>query len=192
MIISLFLKGKEFHVFWGNQEYIYTEKESRNLGDNIPSFIGGILKKQPISNLKQLIYSSGPASFTSARIINSVIKGFALSFPETKFIGISNFLTYYYLTNEADSELTIAIPTMRGDYFTAHVKDSKITEMTVASFSGEPTNNKIVFEDDPRFSGVNLARDQFDLLNTNLIIDNPAFVNTDLRINYGFTPQYSC
>lgn len=194
MNISIFLKDKEFHIVCGDLEDIYIETETKNLADNIPLFISDIISKCSINNLENLIYSSGPCSFTSIRIINSIVKAFAISFPTAKFCGISHFLTYLKVLNETYSKGTIGIPTMRGDYFTSRFNNNKLEKIDIENLSKEYLlNNELIFvENSGLFSNINLAKIQLGLFNTSLFLQNSQFINTDLRINYGFTPEYSC
>ncbi len=194
MNISIFLKDKEFHIVYGNLEDIYIEKESRNLADNIPLFISNIISKYQINNLENLFYSSGPCSFTSIRIINSIVKAFSISFPTAKFWGISHFLTYLKVLIGTYSKGTIAIPTMRGDYFTSQFNNDKLGKINIENLPQKYLqNNDIIFTENPDlFLNINLAKIQLDLSNTSLFFQNSQFINTDLRINYGFTPEYSC
>lgn len=193
MNISIFLKGREFHVFCENFEKVYIETETRNLADNIPVYISEVISEVSTDNLENLIYSSGPCSFTSIRIINSIVKAFLISFPKLKFIGISHFLTYFYLAKHVYSNGLIAIPTMRGDYFTAHFGGDKLSSINIEKISenNHLCNNPVVFESSDLFLNINLANIQQLLINDNLFTANYQFINTDLRIDYGFTPEYS-
>ncbi len=186
MNVSIFLKGKEFHVVYGNLEDIYIETETRNLADNIPLFISKYL----VDNLENLIYSSGPCSFTAIRIINSIVKAFFIFFLTAKYWGISHFLTYLKVLSEIYSKGTIAIPTMRGDYFTSQFNNNKLENINIKNLQLQ--NNGLVFiENSNLFSNINLAKTQMDLLNTPFALLNSHFIDTDLKINYGFTPEYS-
>lgn len=193
MNISLFLKGKEFHITCGKIENIYVENETSNLADNVPLFISDIISKTDINNLENLVYSSGPSSFTSIRIINSIVKAFAISFPKVKFLGLSHFLTYLYVLNDAYSRGVIAIPTMRGDYFTTLFNNKKLNNINIEKipFKYSQLNDPVIFESSNILPNINMAKAQLLLLNTDFVAFNPRFINTALSINYGFTPEYS-
>lgn len=191
MNISIFLKGKEFHIVCGEIEDIYSESETRNLADNIPLFIDCVISKIQLNNLENLIYSSGPCSFTSIRIINSIVKAFAISFSKIKFLGVSHFLTYLCALNNKYQNGLIAIPTMRGDYFTTQFSDNKLNKINIKKVSTENSclNSVTIFEDSTCFSSINLAKTQLLLLNTDIVSLNPQFLNSDFHIEYGFTPE---
>lgn len=188
MILSIFLKGKEFHIFYGELEKVYTVQETHALADNIPLFISEIMSQSSLDNLEQVIYSSGPCSFTNIRIINSIVKAFRISSPNIKFLGLSHFLTYLSIAHTFSPRGLIAIPTMRVDYFTAKYEKDKLEEIVIQNIEQDYS---VIFENSKCFENINLAKQQYGLLDSRILISNPQFMNTSLDINYGFTPQYS-
>lgn len=182
-MISLFIRNKEFHVYNKNFLNIYSVPESRQLSDFIPMFLKDFLARVP--KFDEVIYSSGPGSFTTVRIMNALLKGLFISNPSLKFTGISNFLTYFKAAPLPPT--TIAIPTMRGDYFTCNFKNDKIINSQISTLS-DPT--KFCIDSSPFFDNINLASVQYSILNTELSNQNSNYITNFLQINYGFTPEY--
>jgi tRNA A37 threonylcarbamoyladenosine modification protein TsaB len=197
--LSYFLRGNEFHVATGGFSNIYRVLENRAMADNVASFINDALAKSSNEPIKTVIFQSGPASFTSRRIINSVAKGLAIFDKNIDFIGISSFLTYFSIASKVATQGIICIPTMRGDYFACEydsktIKKSKILD--VASIA--KCSISVYFEENLIFGGGNLAEIQkmaSDLMlakSDSILIDNCHVRRGILNIDYGYTPEYDC
>ena len=191
MTISLFIRNKEFQVSTEGFNDIYKVNESRELADNIPVFLKDFISKIAISNIEKVIYSAGPASFTTIRIINSVLKGLLVSYPNVKFVGVSNFLTYMAISSKISADGIIAIPTMRGDYFTCEYSNKKIlTTGLLDTQSIEKYKTSIFFDNDNIYDDINLSKLQKSILNSDFNIENSNYIKNSLEIDYGFTPEY--
>lgn len=186
MILSIFIRGKEFYVYTNTGiSQIFTVSESRYLADNVVSFLASVLKND---KLKKVIYSAGPGSFTTVRIINSILKGLYISDSSIEFIGVSNFLTYLSVVSKISNEGTIAIPTMRGDYFTCTYNEQILREQNIQNINEYSSN---IYEDNNKvFENVNLAKIQNDILNSEFSPLNKKYIYSKIEINYGFTPEY--
>ena len=186
MILSLFLRNKEFHVSCGEFEHIYKVTESREMADNVPAFLKETMDHIDFSKCSKVIFSSGPASFTTARIMNSLVKGLKISAPNLDFLGISNFLTYLYIASQHNSEGSIALPTMRGDYFYAAFSEKKLSDIEIFS----DLNQNTILDSNEIFDNINMSTIQEKLSDDNIVKMNPNYIQNSLDINYGFTPEY--
>ena len=186
MILSLFIRNKEFHVAWGDFARAYKVNEPREMADSVPMFLKEAIDFVAFEQCNTILYSSGPASFTTARIMTSLIKGIAISRPDLKFVGISNFLTYAHIASQVKDSGMLAIPTMRGDYFVTSYRDGSLTDIKV--MNELPTN--AFLDDDHVFDVKNLASMQIGAINANTAAINSKYMQTSLDINYGFTPEY--
>lgn len=191
MTISLFIKNKEFHVFGENFENVYGVNESRELADNLPVFLKDAISKDGNSDFETVIYSAGPASFTTVRIINSLLKGLLVARPALKFVGVSNFLTYMVIASKVSSRGILAIPTMRGDYFTSEYNDEKLQNPKILGLQNiEKHEGKVFFDEDTIYNDINLSKVQKSMLNSNFAVENSGCIKKSLEIDYGFTPEY--
>ena len=186
MKLSLFIRNKEFHISCGDFAHIYKVTESREMADNIPLFLKDALDSVNFEQCDEIIYSSGPASFTTARIMNSLIKGLAISRPDLKFTGISNFLTYLHIASQTLSDGILAIPTMRGDYFTVVFKNGELGDLELFN----EFDSDVILDTDKKFDNVNLAYIQMNIVNIKIVKINDKYIQSTLDINYGFTPKY--
>ena len=186
MILSLFIRNKEFHVAYGEFAHIYKVNESREMADSVPMLLKEVLDSVAFDECDDVLYSSGPASFTTARIMTSLVKGIAISQPALKFTGISNFLTYLYIALQTKSSGLLAIPTMRGDYFATAYQDDVLEDEIIMS----ELPKHAVLDNDQMFELANFASVQINIINTNIAIINKKYTQNTLDINYGFTPEY--
>lgn len=187
MILSLFIRNKEFHIYSDNFEQVCRVEETRGMADKIPICFKKFISQINFRGVDTILHSSGPASFTTARIMNSMLKGIKVTCPSMKFIGISNFITYLSILLPKSEQGAIAIPTMRGDYFVCTYLDNKLSEMKleVAPKAG------IIYSNDKIFNNINLALQQYNIYNRDILSNNSNFVTYDLSINYGITPEYT-
>lgn len=176
MILSIFLHDNQFHIASEYDAEIYNVTDKRKMADNIMLFIDGFLKNANISDVDKIVFPNGPASFTSIRIINSLVKGLCIAKPDIKHIGVSNFLTYIYVKNKPSG--TVSIPTQRGDFFVADYFDWQIKKTYLSD-----QNCTISIEK-------NLAKAQIDLLDSDMVAKNSNFITQDFVLDYGFTPVF--
>jgi len=187
MILSLFIRDKEFHLSCGNFEQIYTIKETRGMADKVPEDFKTFIGQLNFREIDTVLYSSGPASFTTARIMNSMLKGIKVVHPDMKFVGISHFVTYLSIIIKHHEQGAIAIPTMRGDYFICRFANSQLGTMYVDS----EISNDTIISNNPVLENINLAMQQYTINNSEVFIKNIIFITNDLEIDYGITPEYS-
>lgn len=188
MILSLFIRDKEFHICSGDFEQICKIEETKKMADKIPVCFKEFISQIDFRKVGTILYSSGPASFTTARIMNSMLKGIKVTSPDMKFIGVSNFITYLSIVLQKSEQGTIAIPTMRGDYFVCAYLGNKLSEMKLEVTPHEGT----IYSNDKIFNNINLALQQYNIYNHNILLNNKNFVTCNLSINYGITPEYTC
>lgn len=186
MTLSLFIRNQEFHVCFGDVSRIYEPASARNLADSMPVFLADFLENVDFSLCRKVIFSSGPASFTASRIMNSVVKGLAVFRPDLEFFGISNFLTYMYIASRSRPDGCIAIPTMRGDYFCVEYCDGRLGSIKVA----DTLFQLVILDNNEIFENINLANIQHAVIDSEVFKLNPSFMSRSLDIDYGFTPEY--
>lgn len=187
MILSLFIRDKEFHICSGDFEQICKIEETKKMADKIPVCFKEFISQINFREVDTILYSSGPASFTTARIMNSMLKGIKVTCQSMKFIGISNFITYLSILLQRSEQGMIAIPTMRGDYFVCTYLGNKLSEMKLEA----TPKDGIIYSNDKMFNNINLALQQYNICNHDILLNNSNFVTYDLSINYGITPEYT-
>jgi tRNA A37 threonylcarbamoyladenosine modification protein TsaB len=192
MILSYFVRGKEIHISTDGIASVYELSEPRELADKAVVFIKDATAKCSDKNIKKVVYSSGPASFTTLRIINSIAKGMFIAKPSIEFVGISNFLTYVSAAmTKLNANGLVAIPTMRGDYFTCEylcdtLQNQQIQDMrSISKYSGH-----VLFDNDLIFDNINLALVQESVADSDLGRNNPTYVTQSIKTEYGFSPKY--
>lgn len=161
------------------------------MADKVPMYIKNSL---PNYKLSKVIYSAGPLSFTTLRVINSIIKGIKIVNKDIEFIGVSNFLTYLSLIETNNTEGLIAIPTYRGDYFVctydAYKKLSKISICNLDYFNNVVCKLILTNDISILFKNMNLAQQQFKILYNDISIINKDFINNSTEIIYNITPIF--
>lgn len=191
MILSLFLRGKEFFISTESFSEVYTVLETRELADNIVDFLSVFLKKQSNQEIEKVVFSSGPGSFTSVRVLNSIVRGLYVAYPKIDFTSVSSFLPYFYSIYRTNSEGIIAVPTMRGDFFVSKFINQTLLETKVCS--SEEINKygcKIYYDNDEAFNCLNLAKLQIELLNSNIAEFNSSLISNSLDVDYGYCPEF--
>jgi tRNA A37 threonylcarbamoyladenosine modification protein TsaB len=189
MIISYFLRNKQFHIAAPDYTYIYEVSKTQDLADNIVVFLQDALEKSSDAPIDTLIFQAGPMSFTSHRIVNSIAKGFCIVDKKIKFIAVSSFFTYFLITSQKTQKGTICIPTMRGDYFTQKYNNFNFDEVKIQNLTG--CEEPIYIEQDLIFNNKNLAEIQIMTLNIKINNINRFITHKILNVNYGYTPEYN-
>ena len=191
-IFSFFINNEYCHIYTSEKSYIYKLSQLKKMADKVPMYIKNSL---PSYRLKKIIYSSGPLSFTTLRVINSIIKGIKIVNKDIEFIGISNFLTYLSIIKTNNTEGLIAIPTYRGDYFICtYNSDKKLSDISISSLENfNNVANKLLLTNDISilFKNMNLAQQQFKILYSNISIINKEFINTSTEVIYNITPVFT-
>ena len=181
-VFSFFLNNEYCYVYTYEASYIYHVSELQKIADKVPMFIENSL---PNTEISKVLYSAGPLSFTTTRIVNSVIKGMKIVNSNIEFIGISNFLTYLSIIGNDNG--IIAIPTYRGDYFISSYRDYKLSDISIDTIENKKSGN--IYSDD-MFKTSQLAQQQFLVLNTNIEKVNRKFITYSTDILYNITPIF--
>ena len=188
MKLSLFLRGKTCCVATDSDQELLECKDSKSVSDEFVPLIEKILDKNE-ENFT-LIVSSGPSSFTSVRVLNSIAKGILIVKKNAKVISVSSFLPYLYAIKNCEKGV-IAISTMRGDFFCMNFSEKKLSNFRISSLENLNKNDdKIFFDNDKYFDGVNFAKIQIDLLDDKSLYLNEILIKNELKIDYGFEPEY--
>ena len=186
MILSIFIRDKEFHISTEAYGEVHKVTETRGMADKIPALFSEFLNKIEFNIIDTIVYSTGPASFTTTRIVNSLVKGIKVARPDIKFIGISNFLTYIYVLYPSQSAGTIAIPMMRGDYYICKYNKGQIKQVYIS----EKICREIIMDNAISLDNINLALAQIQLLYSGLVPNNDKYITNTLEIQYTYNPKY--
>ena len=190
-VFSFFINNEYCHIYTNEKSHIYKLSQLNKMADKVPMYIKNSLPKYKLS---KIIYSAGPLSFTTLRVINSIIKGIKIVNKDIEFIGVSNFLTYLSLIQTNNDEGLIAIPTYRGDYFTCtYDSNKKLSDILICNL--EYFNNvayKLILTNDISilFKNMNLAQQQFKILYNNISVINNKFISNSTEIIYNITPVF--
>lgn len=178
-------------MYTSNNSHIYTLSQLNKMADKVPMYVKDSL---PSCKIDKVIYSAGPLSFTTLRVVNSIIKGIKIVNKNIEFVGVSNFLTYLSIINTNNSEGLIAIPTYRGDYFICtYDSNKKLSEISICNL--EDFNNvayKTILTNDISilFKNMNLAQQQFKILYNNISFINKEFITDSTEVIYNITPIF--
>ncbi len=190
-VFSFFINNEYCHIYTYEGTHIYRLSQLNRMADKVPMYIKNSLPSYKIS---EVVYSAGPLSFTTLRVINSIIKGMKIVNNHIKFIGVSNFLTYLSLIATNNNDGLIAIPTYRGDYFICTYNKNKIlSEVSIGNL--EDFNNfayKSILTNDISFlfKNMNLAQQQVKILYSDISIINKEFINSASEVIYNITPSF--
>jgi tRNA A37 threonylcarbamoyladenosine modification protein TsaB len=178
-MLSIFVNGHKYFV--SSEKYA---EEILGL-ENVVSVIQKIMSK----NENKVVFSAGPDTFTSMRVIGSIVKGISLCAPQMTFLSISNFLTLFSLVpNDIDSG-TIAIDTMRGDFYCMDFTGILLNGYRLIREEELSSNNGYVLYNN-KIRDKNLAISQIETLKNEKFKANMHLISKSIGINYGNTPQY--
>ena len=190
-MLSLFLRGKECHISIDSFSNVYEVLETREVADNFVYFLSNAMNSCKKSEIKEVVFASGPASFTSVRIINSIVKGLYISDKKIKFVGVSSFLSYLYIARNISKAGILAVPTMRGDFFISEYNDSRLSETRIKNLDELNKHEApIFFDNDSIFNETNMAVVQIQLLDSDIPAKNKSYISDSLDPEYGFTPSF--
>ncbi|MDR3224529.1 MAG: hypothetical protein LBT03_03095 [Holosporales bacterium] len=186
MKLSYFIKNKEIHVFTDSGfSNIYYLNVSRETSDKIVPCIKEAIGKRSFDEITNIVYQTGPLTFTTARIIFALGKGITLSNPTIKFTGISSFLTYTTIATSKSITGTIAISTMCGSFYKNSYANGILTNENYSDIH-EP----IYYEDDEIFQNINLAQIQTEILNSTIALQNQKYICQGINVLYTTSPNY--
>ncbi|MDR1488659.1 MAG: hypothetical protein LBI26_02885 [Holosporales bacterium] len=155
MILSIFIRGTNCYIA-NESEEVRTQCDSiQNVSEDLIVFMQNFLEKFSSKIIEKLVISSGPSSFTSMRVLNSIAKAFGLSLRNVKLVFISSFRTYLFSLPPSIRSGTIAISTMREDFFCMDFLNKELLNYRISPFIKEVSD---FFRDsDPIFDRANLA-----------------------------------
>ncbi|MDR0552626.1 MAG: hypothetical protein LBG13_00855 [Holosporales bacterium] len=187
-ILSIFLNNKKCYAATNESRAMIECSTIQKVSD---VFIPMLSNLPEIREINKIIFPIGPGSFTSIRVINSVVKGFSIV-GHRELIPVSSFLPFFIALPESIKTGTIAISTGRGDYFCAQFNNN-IIERELSIVSSVYDLQNAFLDKDEIFADINLA----DVMLTN--IDSPkAALNINNSSNktpceptYGFSPNYT-
>ncbi len=190
-IFSFFINNEFCYIYTNDNSYTYKLSQLNKMADKVTMYIKNSL---PNYKLEKIIYSAGPLSFTTLRVINSIIKGIKIVNNNTEFIGVSNFLTYLSIIANNNNEGLIAIPTYRGDYFICtYDVYNKLSEVSISNldyFNNVVYKTILTSDISNLFKNINLAQQQFKILYSNISIINKKFINYSTDVIYNITPTF--
>ncbi len=186
MILSIFIRDKEFHISTEAYGEVHKVTETRGMADKIPALFSEFLNKIEFNIIDTIVYSTGSASFTTTRIVNSLVKGIKVARPDIKFIGVSNFLTYIQVLKYTRPSGTIAIPTMRGDYYICEYVRGKIAK----TYISEELYKETIMDSAIGLDNVNLASLQIKAIHSELVDNNDKYIINNLETKYTYNPEY--
>lgn len=190
-MLSLFLRGKECHISIAGFSKVCALSETREVADNFVWFLAETIKNAGSPLVKKVVFAAGPSSFTSVRVVNSVVKGLYIADRNIRFLGVSTFLPYLYLVSKISKSGVVAIPTMRGDFFTARFKDGALLDSTIETIQELDAGNiDIYYDNNEIFEKVNLATIQVELLGSEIARKNKLFISSSLNPFYGYCPKF--
>ncbi|MDR1233696.1 MAG: hypothetical protein LBJ92_00900 [Holosporales bacterium] len=180
--MSYFIKGKMFHVEHGNFSKIYEVSQANELADKVVKFLSDLIHQKNIKDIRKIILQSGPMSFTSLRIIYSITKSISVINRNIEIVSVPSFLTYLSIVSAYSKNGILAIPTMRGDFFTCQYRGNILYDVKVQCV--ENMKDQLYIEDDEIFDGINLAVKQREIINTRLFYKNLKSTNNNIKIIY--------
>ena len=181
-MLSFFIISNCCHVYSENKLRIHKIAEPHRIADLIPLFLSTELQ-----SIDKVVFPLGPLSFTTVRIVSSIVKALNIVYPNAKFIGVSNFLTFFYAVRKNCD--VIAINSYRGDFHYRSVTNDTFSEQAVgvADEIRQAYKNPL-FDTDLLSSDTNLAFAQYASLYAGCT--NEELIRETTDIEYAFTPIY--
>ncbi|MDR0640559.1 MAG: hypothetical protein LBF65_02410 [Holosporales bacterium] len=179
MTLSYFIRGKEFHVEHGDVSEIREASQTHELADKIIKFLSNL---SGVKDIKKVILQSGPASFTTLRSIYSIVKGISVTNKDIEIVTVPSFLTYLSIASRYSNSGLLAIPTMRGDFFTCRYVNNMLDKMIIRHIGN--TEDHLYTENNTIFNSINLASRQKELIDTELFPRNTFRITDNAEIIY--------
>ncbi|MDR0695265.1 MAG: hypothetical protein LBF56_00615 [Holosporales bacterium] len=171
---------------------IYNMVATHEMADKIVLSMGDMLSGNRHEFVASVVYPAGPNTFTATRILMAVGKGISITNPATRFVGVSNFLTYLSIIPEKSDRGLITMPAKRGDFFTCEYLGRTLQDQRILSTRDiDKYRYDIFHEEDSIFDDVNLADQQDFVLSSVLATQNASHIQIGLQVNYAFLPEYT-
>ena len=191
-MLSFFLCNNCCHIFSPNTSRMHALSDAYKIADVAPLLLSDEIRNK---NITKVIYSAGVLTFTTQRIVNSIIKALKLVNPNVRFISVSNFLTYFHANKDCKA---IAINSYCGSFYYREVIDGKLSGQSTDSLENlESKYKNVIIDADLLNNNVNLAYMQYvalcDYFNgeiPNIINDKDGLIKESVDIEYSSTPIY--
>jgi tRNA A37 threonylcarbamoyladenosine modification protein TsaB len=178
-MLSIFVNGHKY--------FVATEKYEEGIWG--AEKIIPVLEKTITKEEGKIVFSSGPDTFTSIRVIGSIVKGISLCAPQMTFLAVSNFLTLFSLVPKNINSGGISIDTMRGDFYGMDFTGVLLTNYRLLRKEEWRENDSYVLYNN-EIDDRNLAVAQVKMLDSAKFKANQHLVSKSLKINYGTIPRY--
>lgn len=181
-VLSLAICGRNCYISFNNKEQCIICPDIRDTSEQMLR----LLEQISIDDFNEVVFSAGPGSFTSMRIIGSIIKGIELCKPSIKILSISTFLSLFSIIPCKYTSGTIAIDTIRGDFYCMDFIDLRLYNRRICR--KESIQN--AFCDINLLNNTNLASQQIKLLQMKKFLTNQELIHYSSVIDYGINPNY--
>jgi tRNA A37 threonylcarbamoyladenosine modification protein TsaB len=187
-MLAIFLNGKKCYAATRQTEKTIECGSVRTVSDVLVPMLSEF---HEISEVNRVIFPVGPGSFTSIRVVLSVIKGFSIAGASRISLSpVSSFLPFFLALPESVKTGTLAISTGRGDYFCSRF-DAFIIENQFSIISSISEIEDIFLDSDEIFSNVNLAGVMLRNIDSPRAIANTRNATSLDEPVYGFSPDYT-
>ncbi len=191
-MLSFFLCHNCCHIFSPYISRMHVLADAYKIADIAPLLLSDEIRK---TNIIEVVYSAGVLTFTTQRIVTSIVKALNVVHPKARFISVSNFLTYFYIKKSCDA---IVINSYCGNFFYREVIDGKLSEQSSDLLETLKSKYKnIVMDSDILNNDTNLAYMQYVALCNyfngeipDVINDEKGLIKETIEIEYSSTPLY--
>ena len=179
MILSIFIRDTEFHISTEDKCEIYRIPEKHMMVDKIPYHLQEFISKINIETINTILYPSCLCSFTTSRIIDSIIKGLQISIHNLKLVMIIEFMPYINIIKEYKPSGCLATRTARNSYIICKYNKDSIT--CVSEYNC--ILGDIIFCEDKVFAESNFATEQIKAYRNCSVEFSPFIYNNGASAN---------